>query len=230
MSPALLGSRALAELAELGVQPATAGHLPQSVKGAHYCARRGGHAHGDPVPAGHAVPDAGLRRTVRCQLSSQNAAARSCVLPHRTRPMLALVALFTLAVIAFGRWQGIRSLVGLASSLAVILGFVIPAIVPPATYSRGIVPVLLPAPYCAPWPSTAGSRRAATGACRDPKTCRQTVTDHDHRSAQRKVAYLGFLTGSHGPQCLGIPPRNATLDLTRKRSQVQTLSRPPVRP
>jgi len=31
-------------------------------------------------------------------------------------------------VIAFGRWQGVRSLIGLAVSFAVILGFVIPAI------------------------------------------------------------------------------------------------------
>ena len=47
---------------------------------------------------------------------------------ERTRPMLALVAVFTLAVLAFGRWQGIRSLIGLALSFAVIVGFVVPAI------------------------------------------------------------------------------------------------------
>jgi uncharacterized membrane protein len=47
---------------------------------------------------------------------------------ERTRPLLALAALFILAVIAFGRWQGVRSLIGLAVSFAVILGFVIPAI------------------------------------------------------------------------------------------------------
>jgi uncharacterized membrane protein len=35
---------------------------------------------------------------------------------------------FTLAVEAFGRWQGIRSLIGLALSFAVIVGFVVPAI------------------------------------------------------------------------------------------------------
>src|SRR5215218_11343198 len=51
-----------------------------------------------------------------------------------------------------------------------------------------------------------GSRRAATGACRDPKICRQSVTDHDRRSTQREAAYLGFLSGSHGPQCPGVPP------------------------
>jgi uncharacterized membrane protein len=54
---------------------------------------------------------------------------------ERTRPMLVLVALFVLAVIAFGRWQGVRSLIGLACSFAVIVGFVIPAIL------RGSSPV-----------------------------------------------------------------------------------------
>ena len=47
---------------------------------------------------------------------------------ERGRPMLALAALFMLAVIAFGRWQGARSLIGLACSFAVIVGFVVPAI------------------------------------------------------------------------------------------------------
>ena len=47
---------------------------------------------------------------------------------ERSRPMLLLVALFVLAVVAFGRWQGIRSLIALVVSFAVIVGFVIPAI------------------------------------------------------------------------------------------------------
>ena len=47
---------------------------------------------------------------------------------ERGRPMVALAALFVLAVIAFGRWQGVRSLIGLACSFAVIVGFVVPAI------------------------------------------------------------------------------------------------------
>jgi uncharacterized membrane protein len=54
---------------------------------------------------------------------------------ERGRPMLALAALFMLAVIAFGRWQGVRSLIGLACSFAVIVGFVVPAIL------RGSSPV-----------------------------------------------------------------------------------------
>jgi uncharacterized membrane protein len=58
---------------------------------------------------------------------------------ERTRPMLVLAALFVLAVLAFGRWQGFRSLIGLAVSFAIIVGFVIPAIM----HGRSPVPVAL---------------------------------------------------------------------------------------
>jgi uncharacterized membrane protein len=47
---------------------------------------------------------------------------------ERGRPMVLLAALFVGVVVAFGRWQGIRSLVGLALSFAVIVGFVVPSI------------------------------------------------------------------------------------------------------
>jgi uncharacterized membrane protein len=47
---------------------------------------------------------------------------------ERTRPMLALAALFVVAVVAFGGWQGIRSLLGLVVSFAIIIGFIVPAI------------------------------------------------------------------------------------------------------
>jgi YibE/F-like protein len=47
---------------------------------------------------------------------------------ERGRPLLVLAALFVLAVIAFGRWQGIRSLIGLGLSFVVIVSFVVPAI------------------------------------------------------------------------------------------------------
>ena len=42
--------------------------------------------------------------------------------------MLVLAALFIGAVIAFGRWQGVRSLLGLGLSFVVIVRFVVPAI------------------------------------------------------------------------------------------------------
>jgi uncharacterized membrane protein len=47
---------------------------------------------------------------------------------ERGRSLLALAALFVGAVIAFGRWQGIRSLLGLGLSFLVIISFVVPAI------------------------------------------------------------------------------------------------------
>jgi uncharacterized membrane protein len=47
---------------------------------------------------------------------------------ERGRPLLILAALFVGAVVAFGRWQGIRSLIGLGLSFVVIIGFVVPAI------------------------------------------------------------------------------------------------------
>jgi uncharacterized membrane protein len=58
---------------------------------------------------------------------------------ERGRPMLLLVALFVAAVVAFGRWQGIRSLVGLGLSFLVIIVFVVPAIL----RGRSPVPVAL---------------------------------------------------------------------------------------
>ena len=47
---------------------------------------------------------------------------------ERGRPLLILAALFVGAVIAFGRWQGVRSLIGLGLSFVVIVSFVVPAI------------------------------------------------------------------------------------------------------
>src|SRR5215207_8182956 len=66
---------------------------------------------------------------------------------ERGRPMLVLMALFVGAVIAFGRWQGIRSLVGLGLSFVVIVGFVVPAILrghsPVAVAVTGAMAIML---------------------------------------------------------------------------------------
>jgi uncharacterized membrane protein len=66
---------------------------------------------------------------------------------ERGRPMLILVALFVGAVVAFGRWQGIRSLVGLGLSFVVIVGFVVPAILrghsPVAVAVTGAMAIML---------------------------------------------------------------------------------------
>jgi uncharacterized membrane protein len=47
---------------------------------------------------------------------------------ERRGPMLILAGLFVLVVLAFARWRGALSLVGLAISLAIVLLFVVPAI------------------------------------------------------------------------------------------------------
>src|SRR5215211_2811939 len=70
---------------------------------------------------------------------------------ERGRPMLVLVALFVGAVVAFGRWQGIRSLVGLGLSFVVIVGFVVPAILrghsPVAVAVTGAMAIMLVSLY-----------------------------------------------------------------------------------
>ena len=47
---------------------------------------------------------------------------------RRSTPMLVLAALFITAVIAFGRGQGVRALVGLAFTFVLIVGFIVPAV------------------------------------------------------------------------------------------------------
>src|SRR5215203_976717 len=66
---------------------------------------------------------------------------------ERGRPMLVLMALFVGAVIAFGRWQGIRSLLGLGLSFLVIISFVVPSILrghsPVAVAVTGAMAIML---------------------------------------------------------------------------------------
>ena len=70
---------------------------------------------------------------------------------ERGRPMLILVALFVGAVVAFGRWQGIRSLLGLGLSFVVIVGFVVPSILrghsPVAVAVTGAMAIMLVSLY-----------------------------------------------------------------------------------
>ncbi|MEU8816154.1 YibE/F family protein [Actinoplanes sp. NPDC048796] len=47
---------------------------------------------------------------------------------QRSTPMIWLLALTAAVILAFGRWRGLRSLAGLAVSFAVLLLFIIPAI------------------------------------------------------------------------------------------------------
>ena len=46
----------------------------------------------------------------------------------RDRPLLVLTIAFALIVIALARWQGVRSLIGLAVSLVVVVGWLVPAL------------------------------------------------------------------------------------------------------
>jgi uncharacterized membrane protein len=58
---------------------------------------------------------------------------------ERGQPMLLLTLIFVAAVLAFGRWQGMRSLIGLAASFVIIVAFIVPAILD----GRSPVPVAL---------------------------------------------------------------------------------------
>lgn len=58
---------------------------------------------------------------------------------RRGRELAVLGALFVAAVVAFGRWQGVRALAGLAVTFLVIIGFMVPAIVA----GRSPVPVAI---------------------------------------------------------------------------------------
>jgi uncharacterized membrane protein len=54
--------------------------------------------------------------------------AYSIVDVRRERPVAALVALFAVAVVALGRWQGLRALIGLVITFGVIVAFLVPSI------------------------------------------------------------------------------------------------------
>jgi uncharacterized membrane protein len=47
---------------------------------------------------------------------------------QRTMPLIWLVVAFVVVVIAFGRWQGVRALIGLAASGLILVAFVVPAL------------------------------------------------------------------------------------------------------
>ena len=47
---------------------------------------------------------------------------------QRSTPLLWLVVAFVVVVVAFGRWQGVRALIGLAASAVVLLAFLVPSL------------------------------------------------------------------------------------------------------
>lgn len=72
---------------------------------------------------------------------------------QRTPTLLMLLGVFVLAVLAIGRWHGLRSLVGLAVSLLIVVQFIVPAILagknPPAVALVGAVAVMIVTLYLA---------------------------------------------------------------------------------
>ncbi|GAB4047133.1 YibE/F family protein [Catellatospora paridis] len=83
------------------------------------------------VPTGPSAPVVGVGDDV-VLIGSVDAEGgqRYAVVDHdRWGWLLALVALFAAAVIAFARWRGVASLVGLVVSFGVLLAFILPAIV-----------------------------------------------------------------------------------------------------
>jgi uncharacterized membrane protein len=76
---------------------------------------------------------------------------------QRTTPLLALAVLFALAVVVLGRWRGLFAILGVAISLLVLIGFVLPALLdgkpPLAVALVGTSAVAIPALYLAHGPS-----------------------------------------------------------------------------
>lgn len=66
---------------------------------------------------------------------------------QRETPLLVLGLAFVVVVVAFGRWKGVRALAGLAVSLALILGFLLPSLL------QDNNPVAVPSSRCPRSPS-----------------------------------------------------------------------------
>jgi uncharacterized membrane protein len=66
---------------------------------------------------------------------------------ERRSPLLLLTLAFCAIVIAAGRWKGVRALIGLAVSLAIVIGFIVPAILdggsPPGVALVGSLAIML---------------------------------------------------------------------------------------
>ena len=83
-----------------------------------------------PIPQGVGAPVIAVDDEVALSYSADNPPGTEyAIVDHlRGTQMWVLLAAFVLAVLAFGRWRGLSALLGLSLSFAVILAFVIPAI------------------------------------------------------------------------------------------------------
>ena len=83
-----------------------------------------------PLPTGTGAPSVAVGDEVALSYSAGNPpGTQYAIVDHlRGTQLWVLAGAFVLAVVAFGRWRGVSALLGLAFTFAVILGFVIPAI------------------------------------------------------------------------------------------------------
>ncbi|HEX5741723.1 MAG TPA: YibE/F family protein, partial [Pilimelia sp.] len=111
-----------------GVDPATAACGDVSVRMAEGPER--GRTVTAGVPSGPGAPRVAVGDKVRVMHLSDGAGGTTYSITdhHRVTPLWLLGAAFALAVVAFGRWRGLRALAGLAVTFAVLLWFIVPAI------------------------------------------------------------------------------------------------------
>lgn len=83
-----------------------------------------------PVPRGTGAPTVNVDDEVALSYSADNPPGTQYAIADHLRgtQLWVLLAAFILAVLAFGRWRGLSALLGLSLTFAIILGFVIPAI------------------------------------------------------------------------------------------------------
>lgn len=82
------------------------------------------------LPQGVGAPTVNVDDDVALSYSPENPPGTQYAIADHLRgtQLWALLAVFVLTVLAFGRWRGLSALLGLCVSFAIILGFVIPAI------------------------------------------------------------------------------------------------------
>lgn len=82
------------------------------------------------IPQGIGAPTVNVDDEVALSYSADNPPDTQYAIADHLRgsQLWVLLAAFVLAVLAFGRWRGLSALLGLSLSFAIILGFVIPAI------------------------------------------------------------------------------------------------------
>jgi uncharacterized membrane protein len=85
-----------------------------------------------PLPAGPGAPTLAVGDEIVLVLltdpENPEASAYNIAAHQRGQPLLWLVAVFAVAIVAFGRWRGLAALGGLTASFAILLTFILPGI------------------------------------------------------------------------------------------------------